>query len=830
MHGDPEHDRAYPAGLTPAQLRRRIDPATLGFETTETLEVVQGLIGQDRAMQAIRLAARIGHRSFNLFVVGPPGTGRHSAVQMVLAREAADRPVPCDWAYVNNFEDEQKPRALKLPSGEAQRLKAEMEDLVDDLGAEIPALFEADDYQARRKALEAEFAEAGSARMQEFAARAKAEDVGIVNTPSGFLVAAIRDGEVIEKEAFDKLSPDEQARIEEKIARFQKELNTIIEGAPALVRAHRQQVIALHASMAEQAVQARINEARASFAGIDSVQHYLDEVAQDMIRNAELFLEAHAQGRDGPFPAGIRKIHRLPQFGRYVINVMVSHPEGGTAGAPLETEELPTLNRLVGRIENIAHMGALMTNFTLIRPGALHRANGGFLVLDARRVLAEPFAWEALKRSLQHRTIAITSMAERLSLVQTLSLEPDPIPLDLRVVLVGDRMLYALLVMLDPDFSELFKLQADFEEDFALTPENTALFARLLASFIRREGLRPLTAAAVARLLEEALRRAEDSEKLSLHLGALADILREAEHYACTRQDCADAAAPVSVDDIELALAEAERRSARIRDRMQEAITRGTILIDTDGAVTGQINGLSVAQIGDFRFGRPTRITARVRMGAGKLVDIEREVELGGPLHSKGVLILSGYLSANYALDMPFSLQASLVFEQSYGGVDGDSASSTELYALLSALSDLPIRQGLAVTGSVNQAGQVQAIGGVNEKIEGFFDICAARGLTGAQGVLIPASNVPHLMLRADVVAAVEAGQFHVLPVSTIDEGIAILTGVDAGVRGADGAYPEGSVNARVEARLASFALARQQFGRSLGGKPEGGGEESGPA
>lgn len=449
-------------------------------------------------------------------------------------------------------------------------------------------------------------------------------------------------------------------------------------------------------------------------------------------------------------------------------------------------------------------------------------------MLDARRVLSEPFAWEALKRSLQHRTIAITSLAERLSMVQTLSLEPDPIPLDLRVVLVGDRMLHALLVMLDPDFSELFKLQADFEEDFALTPDNTMLFARLLASFIRREGLRPLTAAAVARLLEEALRRAEDSEKLSLHLGALADILREAEHYACTRQDCADAAAPVSVDDIDKALAEAERRHARIRDRMQEAITRGTILIDTQGSVAGQINGLSVAQIGGFRFGRPSRITARVRMGAGKLVDIEREVDLGGPLHSKGVLILSGYLAATYALEMPFSLHASLVFEQSYGGVDGDSASSAELYALLSALSGLPIRQGLAVTGSVNQAGQVQAIGGVNEKIEGFFDICAARGLTGDQGVLIPASNVPHLMLRADVVAAVAAGQFHVMPVRTIDEGIAILTGVPAGARDASGDYPAGSVNALVEARLAGFALARQQFGRDRVGKA--GGEGSAPA
>lgn len=815
MHGD----EPLPPGLTPDRLRRRIDPASLGFETTEALEVLPGLIGQDRAMQAIRLAAGIGHRSFNLFVVGPAGTGRHSAVRSVLAPEAAARAVPCDWAYVNNFEDEQKPRALKLPAGQAQRLRAEMEDLVDDLGADIPALFEGEDYQARRKALESEFAEEGSARMQEFAARAKAENVGLVSTPTGFMVTAIREGEVIDKEAFDKLPESEQGAIEEKIARFQKELTAILEDAPALMRAHRQRLVALHARMAEQAVQQRISEARAAFAGIESVQVYLSEVAQDMIRNAELFLEAHAQGQDGPFPSGIRKVHRAPQFSRYVINVMVSHAAADGLGAPLETEELPTLNRLVGRIENIAQMGALVTNFTLIRPGALHRANGGFLVLDARRILSEPFAWEALKRSLQHRTIAITSMAERLSLVQTMSLEPDPIPLDLRVVLVGERMLYALLVMLDPDFSELFKLQADFEEDFAFTPENAVLFARLLASFITREGLRPLTAAAVARLLEEALRRAEDSEKLSLHLGALADILREAEHYACARLACEGEAAPVAVEDIERALTEAERRNARIRDRMQEAVTRGTILIDTDGTVVGQINGLSVAQIGTFRFGRPSRITARVRMGAGKLVDIEREVELGGPLHSKGVLILSGYLAATYAQEVPFSLHASLVFEQSYGGVDGDSASSAELYAILSALSCLPIRQGLAVTGSVNQAGQVQAIGGVNEKIEGFFDICTARGLTGDQGVLIPATNVPHLMLRADVVQAVAEGRFRVLPVAHIDDGIALLTGVPAGARGVDGAWREGSVNARVEARLAGFAMARQRFGRDVKGE-----------
>ena len=795
--------------LPPGKLRNRCDPETLPFRTTAEIAGDSDLIGQDRALDAIRLSSQLPHRDFNLFVLGPSGTGRHSAIDRLLKEQAAKRPVPSDWVYVNNFGAEHKPIALRLPAGTATSLREEMQDLVDDLASDIPALFESDEYQSQRRAIEEELGEAQESAMADFADRAKAENVALLRTPMGFMLAALHDGQIVKPEDFQKLDQKEQAEIEEKIDRLQEDLAKVLRQAPKLEKEHRQRVEDLNAKMAERAVSARVAEVKADLLAIEPVAKYLEAVRQDIIAHAELFLIATSQTSDGPFPEAIRRFHHRPEFDRYVVNVMVSQSSDADAGAPVETEHLPTLDRLVGRIEHVSQMGSLVTNFTMIKPGALHRANGGYLVLDARNVLSEPYAWDSLKRCLRNQSIGITSLAERLSLVSTTSLEPDPIPLDVRVVLVGDRMLHALLVMLDPDFNELFKIQADFEEVVDRSPESMSLFARLIGSYVTREGLRPLTAGAVARLLDEATRVAEDTTKLSLRLRAVVDLLREAEHYAVGRDN-----AEVEAEDIDRAISEKERRASRIKDRVQEAITRQTILIDTEGEKTGQINGLSVVGLGDYRFGRPSRITARVRMGAGKLIDIEREVELGGPLHSKGVMILSGYLASRYALDVPFSLHASLVFEQSYGGIDGDSASSAELYALLSALSGLPIKQGFAVTGSVNQGGEVQAIGGVNEKIEGFFETCAVRGLTGDQGVLIPRSNVEHLMLRDAVVDAVEAGKFRIIAVSSIDEGIEILTGTPVGERGKDGAFAEGTVNARVEAKLREYAETRRSFVR----------------
>lgn len=789
--------------LTADCLRQRCEPARLASAGVREV----GLVGQERALDAMQLAVEIRHADFNLFVLGPQGTGRHSAVTDILRDRAAARQAPDDWVYVNNFDAPHKPVALRLTAGTGVRLREEMERLVNDLANDIPALFESEEYQTQRRAIDEEFGERQETAMADFASRARKEDVALIRTPMGFMVGAMRDGEVIKTEEFNKLPEAEQSVIEEKIARFQQELSEVLAEVPKEERAHRARIEALNAEMARRAVSGRIDEARGVLGASGPAEDFLSRVHDDMVENPELFLQAATRQTDGPFPDVTGKAHRDPLFRRYMVNVMVAHEAERAGGAPVIVEDLPTFDRLAGRIEHQSEMGSLVTDFTLIRPGALHRANGGFLVLDARRVLSEPYAWDALKRSIKERTITITSLGERMSLFSTTSLEPDPIPLDVRVILVGDRFLHALLMMVDPDFGDLFKVQADFEEIVERSDETLFRMAGLLRHFARRESLLPPSDEALAGLLDEATRIAEDSRKLSLRLGPLTDVLREAEHYAR-----ADAGAEVRADHVSRAVEARDRRASRVRDRMQEAIARRTIMIDTEGRKVGQINGLSVIERGGFRFGRPSRITARVRMGTGKLIDIEREVDLGGPLHSKGVMILSGYLMATYALDLPFSLHASLVFEQSYGGVDGDSASCAELVALISALAEQEIRQDLAMTGSVNQLGEVQAIGGVSEKIEGFFDTCAERGLTGGQGVLIPASNVAHLMLRDRVVAAVEAGRFSIYPVERVDEALELMTGIPAGTRGPDGRFESGSVNARAEARLRRFAAVRRTF------------------
>ncbi|MEW9919331.1 Lon protease family protein [Marimonas sp. MJW-29] len=808
---------SLPKGLAPDKLRPVCDPGSLGFETTEGLPVTQGLVGQGRAVDAISLSANIRQKDFNIYVLGNVGMGRHTAVEQLLGKAASERPTPCDWIYVNNFEMPHKPNAMRLRSGQARALRAAMQGLVDDLANEIPALFESDEYQTQRRAIEAEFGQRHEEPIAAFAERVQAEGVALIRTPMGFMLAALKDGKPIKPEEYEALPDDAREEIDAKIGRLQEELASVLKLGPQLEKEHRKRIEELHAGMAERVVTLRVSEVANAFSAEEGVADYLETVRQDMISNAELFLISMRAQNDGPFPEAIRKYHRDPHFDRYAVNIMVSHDEAQEDAAPVITEDLPSLGHLIGRIEYVSEMGTLATNFTLIKPGALHRANGGYLILDAHRILTEPFAWDALKRCLQSQSITITSLAERLSLASTITLEPDPIPLDTRVVLIGDRRLHMLLTLLDPEFGELFKIQADFEDDLPRNDLHTKEMAQVIASYAAKENLRPLTAGAVAALLDHALRLASDAKKYSLQLGVLTDVMREADHYtAQARRDLTDET------DIEKAISEAEHRASRIKDRLQEAVTRKTILIDTEGAVVGQVNGLSVMGIGGHAFGRPSRITATVRMGTGKLVDIEREVELGGPLHSKGVLILGAYLAAHFALDVPMSLHASLVFEQSYGGVDGDSASSTELYALLSALSGVPIRQGFAVTGSVNQNGEVQAIGGVNEKIEGFFDLCKARGLTGEQGVLIPAANVEHLMLHRDVVEAARASKFRVVPVTTIDQGIEVLTGRKAGKRGRGGAFSKNSINALVEARLRDFAETRRRFGASNGADENG--------
>jgi lon-related putative ATP-dependent protease len=645
----------------------------------------------------------------------------------------------------------------------------------------------------------------------ELQRRANERNIALIRTPIGFAFAPMQKGESVEPEVFRRWPPEEQEKVKKAVAELESELQELMKQVPQWQREERERTRTLNHEVTTFAVSHLIDRLKADYADLPDVLAYLDEVRDDIVEHAALFMPGDPEDAEtNPMVTLRRAFAGPPSFNRYRVNVIVDHSK--TRAAPVVDEFRPTQPNLVGRIEHIPQFGALMTDFNLIKPGALHAANGGYLVLDVRKLLMQPFAYEELKRALQSRRICTQGLSEALGLSSTVSLEPEPIPLDVKVILLGDPLAYFLLSQLDPDFLELFKVAVDFDDRVDRTRENDALFARLLATMIRRKGLRPFDAAAIARVLEHAARLAADAEKLSLHMRPIIDLLCESDHWAdCEGHDV------VSAADVQRAVDAQIQRTDRLRLRSQEEIARGTILIDTDGAVVGQVNGVAVFPFGEFAFGRPNRITARVRLGRGEVVDIEREVALGGPIHSKGVLILAGFLGQRFGRETPLALSASLVLEQSYGGVEGDSASSAELYALLSALARIPVKQCYAVTGSVNQQGEVQAVGGVNEKIEGFFDVCAARGLTGEQGVLIPASNVKHLMLRSDVIDAVEAGRFRIYPVESVDQGIELLTGVPAGTLTAEGAYPPGTVNHAIQAELAAFAERARAFGAGAG-------------
>ena len=797
------------------QLRVVCDPAALSFDTTADLEPLDGPIGQDRAIEAIRLSAQMRHRRFNLYVHGPEGSGRHSTVLRILRDEAKGRPVPADWVYLQNFDDPDKPLAVALPQGQAVRLRAAMAGLVEDLVAHIPALLVSEDYQTRRGALEQDFASQHEAAFDALRQSAQTRQVAILRTPMGFSLAPLQAGEILKPEAIEALPQADRDRIEADVRATQAELEDFLSSLPELGRAQRAAVAALNAAMAEIAVKAGMSRLTRAFGKITALEPYFKALRADLVANADLFLGLERSRAEAPFPPGMAALRDDPRFHRYGVNVMVA-PEADT-GAPVVVEPMPTLANLTGRIDYMSLQGALVTDFTQIKPGALHRANGGFLVLDARRLLTEPFAWDALKRCLETASVQVITAADRLGLIATTTLEPQPIPLDLRVVLVGDRMLHLMLSDLDPDFTQFFAVAGEFGDDMDRDAGAIALFARLTATLVAQEGLRPVARDGVAALVDAATRAAEDQQKLSLRLNAVWDILREADHLAAQAGEGAVTAAHVAA-----AIDAGDRRRGRTRDRLRELTLRGTILIGTSGSVVGQVNGLTVADLGDARFGAPVRITARVRMGTGRVIDIEREARLGGPIHSKAVLILSSYLAARYVPDVPLSLWASLVFEQSYGGVEGDSASLAELCALMSALAEVPVTQSFAVTGSVNQMGEVQPVGGINEKIEGFFDLCKAQGLTGRQGVLIPRANVANLMLRPDVVEAVAQGRFAVHAVSHVDDAISHLTGLPAGARVLHGDFEDGSINANIEVRLLDFAETRATFGARPDGLSDG--------
>jgi lon-related putative ATP-dependent protease len=789
---------AWQAGepLPPQFLRRASDLSSIDFATTEELPELPGLVGQERAVDAVRLGIAMRRRGFNVFVLGPAGAGKHTLIEELLEAQAAREPAPPDWCYVNNFSDARRPRCLRLPAGRAVPLREAMKRLVAELRIALPAAFEREEYRARREVIDQQFKHRNEEAFGALQRKAEEKGIGVLRTPVGLALAPVHEGEVIPPETFNRLPPAERQRITADMEALQAELEAVIRRIPEWEREHREAVRQLNRDTTAVVVGHLLQEVRAGFADLPEVVAHLEQVERDILEHADDFIsDGRGDGAMMPAPAA----EDGASFRRYQVNVLVDNT--GRTGAPIVYEDHPTHQNIVGRVEHLARFGALVTDFNLVVAGALHKANGGYLVLDAQRVLTTSFTWESLKRALRAGEIRTESLEQLLSLASTVSLDPEPIPLEVKVVLIGSPLIYYLLSAYDPDFAELFKIAAEFDDRVDRTADNTALYARLIASAARRAKLRPLDRAAVARVIEEAARQADDAAKLTAQLRSVSDLLQEADHLAA-----AGAKTVIGAVEIEAAVTARRRRSDRIYRRLQEEVARNTLHIETAGARVGQVNGLSVITLGGVSFGHPSRITAQVRLGKGELIDIEREVALGGPIHSKGVLILAGFLGGRFGRDNPLSLTASLVFEQSYGGVEGDSASAAELFTLLSALSGVPIRQSLAVTGSVDQHGRIQAIGGVNEKIEGFFDVCHGRGLTGEQGVLIPSSNVQHLMLRQDVVEAAASGRFRIVAIDTVDQGMELLTGVPAGEPDLAGQYPPETINRRVAMRLAAFA------------------------
>jgi lon-related putative ATP-dependent protease len=793
------------------KLYQPTDPDQFSFETTDQVDELTDIIGQPRAVEAVRFGTGMRSGGYNIYALGPSGTGKRSLVTKHFQAAASEETTPPDWCYVHNFDQDHKPKVIQLPPGLGTKFQADIDQFVDELRNALSTAFESDEYRTRRRMVESEIEERQEAAFEELQGKAQQFNFALMRTPTGFVFAPVKDGEVIPPDDFNQLPDEIRQEMEVQVQDLQKELQTLLQQMPLWQRELRGNISELNHEITEVAVSSILSELKSAYESFPQVLDYLEAVQKDIVDNASRLLETDENSEKPtggpPLPASISKDRPdTSLMRRYKVNLFVDNQT--TQGSPVIFEDNPTYQNLIGRVEQMARLGALSTDFTLIKPGSLHLANGGYLVLDARKILLQPYAWEALKRALTTQQVRIESPGEMMGMLNTVSLESQPIPLNVKVALLGDRMLYYLLSQSDPEFSELFKVQADFAEEVPRTAENQELYARMIATLARQSELRPLDREAVARVIEHCARSVGDSQRLTIQVNHIVDMLNEANYWASENGNH-----NIHAPDVQKAIDARIFRADRIRERYQENILRETIMISTAGSRVGQINGLSVIQTGDFSFGFPSRITASVRQGKGDVIDIEREVELSGPIHSKGVMILAGFLGQRFASDKPLSLSASLVFEQSYAGVEGDSASSAELYALLSAIAGVPIKQSLAVTGSVNQHGQVQAIGGVNEKIEGFFDICKERGLTYDQGVMIPAANVKHLMLKKEVRDAVADGKFNIYSISEIDQGIELLTGIPMGAPDQDGKYPLDTISGKVQDRIEKLAGVKESQG-----------------
>lgn len=799
------------------QLYTKCDPKKFKFSSTAELEERLSALGQDRALSAVEIGINIQSKGYNLFCLGPEGTGKTSLVKRVLVEEAKKRPTPDDWAYVYNFDEPYKPQAVNFPAGTAAEFAKDIDKLIETLSVSIPAILESDEYKAGQSIIHEKFKQHKEEYIKILQKKAKGKSVSLLHMPVGLVVAPVKNGEVLSPEAFDELPESEKKQLLEDLNQMQEEIENTAQDLPQWEDKQRKETNDLREKFLKIAVKNPIDELHAKYKGHKQANDFLKKIQKHIITNIDEFMpssENNCGGGEGD-DALSALFSRMKQpeedkYAKFKVNVIVKNELD--SGAPIIHLDHPTQGNLVGRVERIQQYGALLTDFSLIKSGALHQANGGFLLIDARKLLLQPYAWDSLKRALASKTVKIEAPSEETTFT-TISLDPEPIPLQVKVILTGDEELYEVLSERDPDFSDFFKVEADFGVLMDRTPENEVEYAKLIGSLSKKKKLRSLNKQAVAKVIEYSSRLAEDSEKLTAHIASIGDLLREADYWA--RKSKAN---QIGKNHIEQAIDAQIYRSDRIKQAMLEQIDKGTILMDVEGSRVGQINGLVVYNFSRTSFGKPARITTQVRIGKGEFINIEREVEMSGPIHTKGVLILSSLLANRFAKDRPLSLSASIVFEQSYGGVDGDSASSTEYYCMLSAIANLPIKQNIAVTGSINQFGEVQPIGGVNEKIEGFFDVCRHRGLTGDQGVIIPRTNVKDLMLREDVLNAVDEGKFHIYAVDNVDDGIEILTGIKAGKPDKHGNYPKGTVNYAVRQGLEYFYKRYVKFAKETHG------------
>ena len=790
-----------PTPLRSDELYKCCDTKVFGFETTDDIPELTETIGQHRALNAIDFGLNLDSKGFNIYVLGENGTGKTATIKSILSKKAAAEAVPQDWCYVYNFRDPDIPLAFSLQPGTAVVFHKDKEELIKILKVEIPKIFESKEYERQKNKILEEFQKRQKELFSGLEEEAQGKGFSIRKTVSGLMIVPIKkNSEPLTEEEYEALDEQTRAKIDEMGKGLQERLNDVVRDVREGEKTVKNALAKLERDAALSAVGHFMEEAKTKYSGHEKISSYLADVTEDILEHLDDFKVQEEQTPPLPF---MKMQKTEPTFTRYTVNVLVNNRD--TKGAPCVFESNPTYFNLFGRLEYKFQYGVATTDFSMIKSGSLHKANGGYIVVNALDLLRNMFSYEALKRALRNRELKIEDIWEQYRPISTATLRPEAIPMNVKVILIGVPYIYYLLYGLDEEYRELFKVKADFDSRMDKTQDAVQMYAAFVASRCKQEKFMPFDRSGVGKIVEYGSRLAEHQEKLSSKFSDISDLIKEA-HYWAKKAD----SRIVRSEHVETALRERTYRSNRIEERMQDMTVEGTLIIETSGSRVGQINGLAVLDMGDYRFGKPSRITAKTFAGRGGVINIERETKMSGKIHEKAILIISHYIGSTYARKKPISFSASITFEQLYEMIEGDSASCAELYVLLSSLADIPLRQNMAVTGSMDQNGEVQPIGGVNEKIEGFFDLCRIRGLDGTQGVVIPRKNVRHLMVKQEVVDAVTEGKFFIYPIDRVEEGIEIFTGMPAGERGEDGTYPEGTVNCLVARRLEELSAAQK--------------------